>query len=73
MDPPFDDQLKILEPPLFTNFNSPLIAKGHPRYEMIRDDFDKAFKQLIADGLYDDMIKLHGEEFVYQVPLHARR
>lgn len=73
MDPPLDDQFRILQPPFSTNFNSPLIAKGHPQLEQIREDFDRAFQAMIKDGLYQDMIALHGGQFTFQVPLHARQ
>jgi polar amino acid transport system substrate-binding protein len=71
--PPVADKLRVLQPPVFTNFNSPLIPKGHPRMEEMRTAFEKSFKELIEDGIYDKLIAIHGPQFKFQVPLHARK
>jgi len=73
MDPPLDKEFKILQPPAHTNFNSPLIPKGHPKLAQMRADFDRSFKTLIKDGIYDKLIEIHGPQFKFQVPLHARK
>jgi polar amino acid transport system substrate-binding protein len=71
-NPPLDDGFRTLEPPVFNNFNSPLVPKGHPDLEELREKFDRSFKILIKEGLYPDLIRIHGQDFVDRVPLHAR-
>lgn len=72
MDPPVDHLFRILQPPLVTNFNSPLIAKDHPLLDQIRGDFDRSFKKLVKNGIYQELIEIHGPQFEYQVPDSAR-
>lgn len=72
MDPPLKEAFRVLQPPLVTNFNSPLVPKGHPDLARFRADFSKAFKELVKGGIYDKLIDIHGPQFIYQVPLHAR-
>lgn len=71
LSPTTSQQLRVLDPPVSTNFNSPLIAKGHPHKETIARDFDKAFKELIAAGLYDDLMTVHGRTLKYEIPKAA--
>jgi len=59
LDRPLKNKLKVLQPPILTNYNSPLIAKGHPDKAQITADFAKSYKALVADGLYEKLIKLH--------------
>ncbi len=73
MNPPINDHFKILKPALHTNFNSPLVPKGHPDLEQLRTDFDKSFKALIKGGIFEELIKIHGPQFEYQIPMHARK
>ena len=70
--PPLDKEFRVLEPPVFTNFNSPLVPKGHPDLKEFREKFDRSFKTLIREGIYTQLIAIHGTQFLYQVPLHAR-
>jgi polar amino acid transport system substrate-binding protein len=72
MNPPIDGEFKVLQPPLSTNFNSPLIFKGHPHFKQIQENFDRSFKTLIKDGIYTKLINIHGSQFKFQIPLHAR-
>jgi ABC-type amino acid transport substrate-binding protein len=72
MDPPLDSEFEVLQPPLVTNYNSLLIAKDHPNLEQIRTDFNRSFRALIEDGIYQELIAIHGPQFEYQIPLHAR-
>lgn len=73
MEPPLDGEFRILQPPWTTNVNSPLIHKDHPDLEQIRNDFDRSFKALINSGIYSELIAIHGQQFEFQVPLHARQ
>ena len=72
MTPPIDMDFKVLQPPVRTNFNSPLVPKGHPMFEQLRDDFDRAFKAMVKAGIYPELIKIHGPQFKCQVPMAAR-
>jgi polar amino acid transport system substrate-binding protein len=62
LDRPFPHKLKALQPPLKINFNSPLISKNHPDKTRIMADFDRSYRILVAEGLYDDLIKVHDLE-----------
>jgi len=73
MKPALHTQLRVLDPPLLTNYNSPLIAKNHPRKEELRRGFNKALKETVSAGLYDEMIRIHGEEIRYDVPREYRK
>lgn len=59
MSPPFKYKLKTLNPPLKVNLNSPLISKSHPDKAQIIADFDRSYKILVKQGLYEDLIKVH--------------
>ena len=53
-------KLRALLPPAQINYASPIIAKTHPRAQQIKADFDAAFRALVADGLYDELERIHG-------------
>ena len=59
MGRPFKHKLKSLNPPLKINLNSPLISKNHPHKARIMADFDRSYKVLVAEGLYDELVKIH--------------
>lgn len=59
MERPIKGKIRVLEPPLQINFNSPMIAKGHPHKEQIAADFSAAYRELVDAGLYDDLIAIH--------------
>jgi len=65
MSPPFGHKLVALEPPLKKNLNSPLIAKTHPHKAGIIADFDRAYRELVAQGLYKELIKIHDPQVQY--------
>ncbi|MBT6093758.1 MAG: transporter substrate-binding domain-containing protein [Rhodospirillaceae bacterium] len=65
MDPPFGHKLVAQQPPLKINFNSPMIAKGHPDKSQIMADFDRAYKDLKGKGLYQNLIKIHDLQVQY--------
>ncbi len=59
MNRPFKHKLKSLTPPLMVNLNSPLISKSHPNKAQIIADFDRSYRQLVKEGLYEKLIKIH--------------
>jgi polar amino acid transport system substrate-binding protein len=59
LDRPLNVKLKALAPPLSVNLNSPLISKNHPDKDQIIADFDRSYRTLVAQGLYDELIKIH--------------
>ncbi|MBF0277337.1 MAG: transporter substrate-binding domain-containing protein [SAR324 cluster bacterium] len=59
MKRPFEHKLKTLNPPLKVNLNSPLISNKHPNKGQIIADFDRSYKILVAEGMYDELIKIH--------------
>ena len=58
--------LRPLEPPIKQNFNTVIVAKRNPRAAQLKADFDRAFRQLVSEGLYDDIHKLHGRRLKYR-------
>jgi len=65
LNPPFKHKLVALDPPLKKNLNSPLIAKTHPDKARIIADFDRAYRELAAQGLYEELIKIHDLQVQY--------
>lgn len=59
LEPAFEEELRVLEPALVINFNSPQVWKGHPHGAEIAADFDAAFHKLVAEGLYETLIEVH--------------
>lgn len=56
---PFTYKIKALDPPLRVNLNSPLISKQHPNKDKIIADFDRSYRVLVAEGMYDELEKIH--------------
>ena len=50
-------KIKVLDPPLVINLLSPAISKKHPNKKTIMADFQRSFKKLVKDGLYEKMYK----------------
>ncbi len=65
LTPPFTHKLKVLQPPIQINYNSPQIAKAHPHKAQIIADFDKAYQELKAKGLYETLIRIHDLKVLY--------
>lgn len=59
LDRPFTQKLKVLQPALKVNLNSPLIAKHHPNKKQLAIDFDRSYRALVAEGLYEKLAKIH--------------
>ena len=72
MDPDYFDQLRVLEPPLLTNYNSPLVSNTHPEKDVLRDAFNSSLRTLITEGLYSDLIAIHGEQIRFDIPRQYR-
>ncbi len=53
-------KLLPLLPPAQINYASPIIAKIHPRAQQIKTEFDVTLRALVADGLYDELERIHG-------------
>ena len=68
MDPPLDREVIALEPAIKSNYNSPLIAKGHPMKDQLTRDFNKALRELVEDGIYEKLFKIHDLPIQYPHP-----
>lgn len=65
LDRSFGKKLKVLQPPLQINYNSPLVSKKHPNKDRIIADFDRSYRALVAEGLYDELIGIHDLQVQY--------
>jgi polar amino acid transport system substrate-binding protein len=59
-------KIRALLPPAQINYASPIIAKSHPLAQQIKADFDEAFRALVAEGLYDDLERVHGVRLTHR-------
>ena len=60
------DQIKILHPPVQLNYASPAMSTNHPRWKEISEKYDVSYRQLVREGLYDEL------ESVFKLRFEAR-
>jgi polar amino acid transport system substrate-binding protein len=60
------DQIKMLSPPVETNYASPAMSVNHPRFKEISEKYDASYRQLVKEGLYDEL------ESVFKVKFEGR-
>jgi len=57
--PELVDDLVVLQPPVQTNIASPAIAIANPRRNEMKMRYNRAYKKLVADGIYPRLMKKH--------------
>ena len=58
--PKLKDKTRLLEPLVGYNLLSPAISKKHPKKDEMISRYNKAFKELREQGLYEKLFKVHG-------------
>lgn len=59
MFPELINKLKVWDPVIQRNIGAPAVAKDHPKRDELEKRYNNAFKKLVKQGLYDEMMKKH--------------
>ncbi len=65
--PDLVDDLVVLQPPVQTNIASPAIAVGNPRRKEMKERYNRAYKKLVAGGMYPRLMKKHDIRVDYEM------
>ena len=57
--PDLVQDIVVLQPPVQTNIASPAIAVDNPRREEMKARYNAAYEKLVAEGLYERLMKKH--------------
>ena len=60
-------KLRVLSPPIQINITSVAISWTHPKREEIKRRYNKAYDKLVAEGLYERLMKKHGLKVEYKL------
>jgi len=56
-------QIKKLYPHIQLNYGSPAMSKNHPRWKEISKKYNESYRQLVKDGLYEELESVFKAEF----------
>lgn len=56
-------QIKKLSPPIQANYGTPAMSKNHPRYKEISEKYNKSYRELVKNGLYDELESVFKTKF----------
>lgn len=56
-------QIKKLYPSIQANYGTPAMSKNHPRYKEILEKYNKSYRELVKNGLYDELESVFKTKF----------
>jgi polar amino acid transport system substrate-binding protein len=66
-------ELVVLQPPIQTNIASPAIAVDNPRRKEMKERYNRAYKKLVAEGIYPRLMKKHKIRVDYEMNEEDRK